>query len=396
MNFTYDGNGNTHTIDNGSTLWTYNYDYNNRLTSVEDNSVTVATYSYDGNGMLVHSVEKDTESYAYNSGNRIYAKNTGSGSVVDYLYADGMVLASINGSTTDYFHEDALGSVRLETSSTATTLFSSDYRPYGPSYGATASVAFGYTGKPTDAATGLYYSEARWYDSASGRFMTQDPHTGQLAVPLSQNRYIYALDNPMTYVDRTGYAAGNSITTSSSSYSTSDVVLDIEDDGGDIMETEVMTVTITTVTTCQSDICTSATSVVSGTSYFLTVNGVQYSIPSQGSSGGPTIIVQGIDGPNGQPYTSSNGGNQLCLLNSSGALYLTGLTLSSWGGYQFGAQIYSAVNGGFGQIEGMPYGYPYPTDGPGLEGSLEVIGIGLVLIFYAYAESHPNTNPCLT
>ena len=205
MNFTYDGNGNTHTIDNGSTLWTYNYDYNNRLTSVEDNSVTVATYSYDGSGMLVHSVEKDTETYAYNAGNRIYAKNTGTGSVVDYFYGDGMILASANGTTTDYFHEDALGSVRLETSSSEATLFSADYRPYGPTYGATASVAFGYTGKPTDAATGLYYSGARFYDPASGRFMTQDSSTGSQTAPLTLNRYIYACDDPMSVVDPTGH-----------------------------------------------------------------------------------------------------------------------------------------------------------------------------------------------
>ena len=61
VNFTYDRNGNTHTIANGSTIWTYNYDCNNRLTQAQNNGVTVAQYSYDGNGMLMQSIEKSTQ-----------------------------------------------------------------------------------------------------------------------------------------------------------------------------------------------------------------------------------------------------------------------------------------------------------------------------------------------
>jgi RHS repeat-associated protein len=215
VNFTYDGNGNTHTIDNKTILWTYNYNYNNRLDQVESNSATVATYTYDGNGMLVRSVETDTEVFAYHGGDRIYTKNTGSGSAADYIYANGMILASLNGTTKSYYHEDALGSVRAITSSTGSGLFSTDYKPFGLTYGASGIVAFEYTGKPTDPVTGLYYSNARFYDSASGRFMTQDTDLGTQNSPLSLNRYIYALDDPMKYVDPTGYY---SVTTTSISY----------------------------------------------------------------------------------------------------------------------------------------------------------------------------------
>jgi len=35
--------------------------------------------------------------------------------------------------------------------------------------------------------------------------MTEDTQIGTLSVPLSLNRYIYALDNPMRYVDPTGH-----------------------------------------------------------------------------------------------------------------------------------------------------------------------------------------------
>ena len=211
VNFTYDGNGNTHTIANGSTTWTYSYDYNNRLIQAQKNGVTVAQYSYDGNGMLVQSVEKSTQAYAYQGDNRIYAKNTGSGSVADYFYANGMMVASVNGTSTSYYHEDALGSVRLVTSSSGTTLFSTDYKPYGTIYGAYGTTTFEYTAKPTDAVTGLYYSGARFYNPASGRFMTEDSYPGTMTDSLSQNRYIYAEDNPETNNDPTGHGMHNCI-----------------------------------------------------------------------------------------------------------------------------------------------------------------------------------------
>jgi RHS repeat-associated protein len=132
-------------------------------------------------------------------------KNTGSGSAEDYLYANGLILASVNGTSTSYYHEDALGSVRLVTSSSGATQFSSDYKPYGTVYGSWGAAVFMYTSKPIDPATGLYYSSARFYDPAAARFMTEDGVTGNLNAPLTLNRYVYADDNPMTLVDPTGH-----------------------------------------------------------------------------------------------------------------------------------------------------------------------------------------------
>jgi large repetitive protein len=75
------------------------------------------------------------------------------------------------------------GSVRLVSSSSITTLYSSNYKGYGAIYGPTGSSSVKYAGKALDSATGLYYSGARWYDSASGRFMSEDTTTGTLNVP---------------------------------------------------------------------------------------------------------------------------------------------------------------------------------------------------------------------
>ncbi|MBI9036441.1 MAG: RHS repeat-associated core domain-containing protein, partial [Bacteroidales bacterium] len=58
-----------------------------------------------------------------------------------------------------------------------------------------------YTGKKIDRDTGLYYFNARWYDAELGRFITEDPIKDGI------NWYGYANQNPMTFIDPTGYSS---------------------------------------------------------------------------------------------------------------------------------------------------------------------------------------------
>ena len=59
--------------------------------------------------------------------------------------------------------------------------------------------AVSFTGHQFDAATGLVYARARYYDPTLGRFLSQDP---EWAV----NPYVYALDAPLEFTDPTGRA----------------------------------------------------------------------------------------------------------------------------------------------------------------------------------------------
>ena len=111
------------------------------------------------------------------------------------------------GTTVYYLHQDALGNTRLETTTTVSVKFSSNYVPYGKNYAVSGKEVFMYTGKPYDSATGLYYEGARYYDPTTGRFITQDSITGVQEDPMSLNRYIYARDNPMRYIDPNGHAS---------------------------------------------------------------------------------------------------------------------------------------------------------------------------------------------
>jgi RHS repeat-associated protein len=72
----------------------------------------------------------------------------------------------------------------------------------------TLSTDFLFTGEQFDAearpAGDLYYLRARYYDPASGRFLTRDRFTGFATMPQSQNRYSYARNNPTLLVDPYG------------------------------------------------------------------------------------------------------------------------------------------------------------------------------------------------
>ena len=60
------------------------------------------------------------------------------------------------------------------------------------------------SGKERDQETGLDYFGARYYSGAQGRFTSVDPIAGLILNPQSFNRYAYALNNPLKFIDPTG------------------------------------------------------------------------------------------------------------------------------------------------------------------------------------------------
>ena len=83
------------------------------------------------------------------------------------------------------------------------TVWNSEYAPFGQvtkdDSGFNKAIKF--TGKDLDLETGLYYFNARWYDSDIGRFISEDPIKDGL------NWYTYAVSNPLMYVDPSGLDA---------------------------------------------------------------------------------------------------------------------------------------------------------------------------------------------
>ena len=62
-----------------------------------------------------------------------------------------------------------------------------------------------FTGGVTDTSTGLQYMNARFYDPATGRFLSQDTYSGNPYDPWTQHLYSYCGNNPVNMVDPTGH-----------------------------------------------------------------------------------------------------------------------------------------------------------------------------------------------
>jgi RHS repeat-associated protein len=118
----------------------------------------------------------------------------------------------------EFLHVDALGSVRLVTDEAGGVISRHDYLPFGeeipgdgsragiPGYGESPTAPIRFTGKERDVETGLDYFGARYFSGAQARFTTVDPsrESADPENPQSWNRYTYALNNPLKYVDPDG------------------------------------------------------------------------------------------------------------------------------------------------------------------------------------------------
>jgi RHS repeat-associated protein len=87
------------------------------------------------------------------------------------------------------------------------------YYPWGEVRWAsgTTPTDYRFTGQMQVASIGLYFYNARWYDSALGRFVQADtiiPSPGQ---SVAWDRYSYAVNNPIKYVDPTGHISDCSL-----------------------------------------------------------------------------------------------------------------------------------------------------------------------------------------
>ena len=65
--------------------------------------------------------------------------------------------------------------------------------------------AFRYCGEYYDKETATVYLRARNYNPSTGRFISRDSYVGKNEEPLSLNRYTYCYNNPIAYIDPTGF-----------------------------------------------------------------------------------------------------------------------------------------------------------------------------------------------
>ena len=215
--YAYDAEGNLTSKTNTSTHVTtsYSYDYRDRLTTVSVGGTVTATYTYDALNRRIGTDLSGTQTWTVYDGNTPddspYADFNSSGTL-DARYLSGpavdeLLARTSSGGTTAWYLTDKLGSVRDIASSSGTVIDHVVYDTFGNIVTETNSAngdRFKFTGMEYDAAIGLYYDHARFYDPAAGRFIKQDPLGMAAGDP---NLYRYVGNSPTNGTDPSGMAA---------------------------------------------------------------------------------------------------------------------------------------------------------------------------------------------
>ena len=214
-------------------------------TSAPSLDVNMAYFDYDAENRMVRagsggrSYADGGTSYTYNGEGRRVRKAVTGGEVTVFVYDTlGRAVAEYSNQVeykgTRYLTQDQMGSTRVVTDSqqNAHSINGAggsrhDYFPFGEKekagtggrttdqgYAVADSVRQGFTGYEADGETQLNYAKARYQSPSLGRFTSPDPYgpwamseekkARFLSSPQQWDRYTYAMNNPLKFLDPTG------------------------------------------------------------------------------------------------------------------------------------------------------------------------------------------------
>jgi RHS repeat-associated protein len=110
--------------------------------------------------------------------------------------------------TASFYGYDGGGNVRQLTSASGAVTDTYEYDAFGNKFTVSGTTPnnYLYRGEQYDPDLGLYYLRARYYNPATGRFMSRDPLDGLPWDPKTMHKYLYVGSDPVNYVDPRGRA----------------------------------------------------------------------------------------------------------------------------------------------------------------------------------------------
>jgi RHS repeat-associated protein len=201
--YSYDENGSLTTNAEGKQFF---YDAENHQKEVKNaQGQTIGLYLYDGDGRRVKKISaSETVIFVYDGVGKLVAEYS-------------TQVAPVSEAQVSYLTTDHLGSPRVITDQNGNVTKRQDYSAFGEEtstaqrieglgYATQDNVRQGYTGYQKDDESGLDFAQARYYNSAHGRFTSVDPLTASATIrnPQTFNRYSYVLNSPYKFTDPLG------------------------------------------------------------------------------------------------------------------------------------------------------------------------------------------------
>jgi RHS repeat-associated protein len=201
------------------------YDAENRMTKeTQAGGIDVGVYTYNADGQRVRRTVSGVEKWqVYGIGGEMVAEYSANGAILDkeYGYRNGQLLVTAESAAQiKWLVADNLGTPRIivDKVGTLASVSRHDYLPFGeellagqggrslPNGHSGDNVRQKFTSKERDIETGLDYSINRYYSNLQGRFTSVDPldESGERPQPQSWNRYSYAINNPLKFMDPDG------------------------------------------------------------------------------------------------------------------------------------------------------------------------------------------------
>lgn len=195
----YDNNGNTISVQEGSTTIDYTWDAADRLVKITQGD-NITEFIYDGLSRRVAEKLNGTviKRWLWCGTEMCEERDPAGATVTKRFFPQGEQIIGAN----YYFTRDHLGSVREMTDNSGALKARYDYDPYGRRTLVTGSdlADFGFTGHYYHKISGLHLAVFRAYDANLGRWLNRDP----IAEDGGLNLYAYCYENPLNYFDPHG------------------------------------------------------------------------------------------------------------------------------------------------------------------------------------------------
>jgi RHS repeat-associated protein len=194
------------------------YDPENQLLAIAQAGVFSDEFGYAADGTrLWKRIDQNPTNvqvwigniYEEKSGKKLFHVFAGSQQVCTFEAGSPLDGGSDTNKVGCYYCEDSLNTSSALSDSAHNQIEVNVYYPFGRTQTASPQASFQvsrrFTGQVFDAESGLYYYNARYYDSELGRFIQPDDKIPDFSNPQSYNRYSYVLNNPLRYTDPSGH-----------------------------------------------------------------------------------------------------------------------------------------------------------------------------------------------